>query len=66
MDWEWISQCQELPEGFIHQYADLVDWYEIYINQKLSEEFIIYCDGGDCVDTEAVTLNGDSFCVLKK
>jgi len=41
VDWNRISECQELSEKFIEKYKDKVNWYYISKHQKLSTEFII-------------------------
>jgi hypothetical protein len=40
VDWNEISRCQTLSEGFIRENADRVDWYWISRHQALSEDFI--------------------------
>ena len=40
IDWETISHCQSLSEGFIRKFKDKVDWDHISEYQKLSEDFI--------------------------
>lgn len=39
LDWTGISRFQRLPEWFIEKYANVLNWKEIFANQKLSEEF---------------------------
>jgi len=38
--WEEISKCKYLSEGFMREFKDKVNWNYISVYQKLSEEFI--------------------------
>ena len=38
--WRYISNDQQLSEGFIREFQDKVDWSDISSDQQLSEEFI--------------------------
>ena len=40
MNWDFISECQELSEPFIREFADRVNWGYISRDQILSEPFI--------------------------
>lgn len=38
--WVIISRCQELPESFIHDFADRLDWEYILLYQNVSSRFL--------------------------
>jgi hypothetical protein len=40
VDWEFVSEYQDLSEDFIREFKDKVDWYWISFRQILSEDFI--------------------------
>ncbi len=40
INWNWISQYQDLSEEFINKYYDKVNWDNISKYQTLSEKFI--------------------------
>ena len=40
VDWDYISEFQNLSEDFIREHKDKVDWDYISVYQKLSEDFI--------------------------
>ena len=41
LDWDIISECQQLPENFIDKMSDYVNWTWISKKQKLSKKFIV-------------------------
>ena len=41
LDWDIISECQQLPEWFIDKMSDYVNWIWISKKQKLSKKFIL-------------------------
>lgn len=41
LDWDIISECQQLPENFIDKMSNYVNWTWISKKQKLSKKFIV-------------------------
>jgi hypothetical protein len=45
VDWDLISEYQELSENFIREFKDKLNWEKIKLYQILSEDFILELEG---------------------